>query len=348
MTNLRYLNLASNELNGAIPSELGGLSFLFELDLSSNKLNDAIPDALGNLSNLLRLDLSSNHLSGSITPEFEYLINLRYLILSSNQLSSNIPPELGNLANLQSLSLAGNQLDGPIPSTIGTLVALTHLDLSDNMLSGDAPVSFTNLVNLCVTGNPDPPCYGMYNTDLGYNRLNVPAPEPPASFLAIKDPDWYLTQAVEEEIPGETGGTVISNDGNTEIAIPHGAVEGLLTVLFAPQPGPSENIGALNFAGNSFELTASIGETPVTSFAQPLTLTLQYDQNSLGVIPEDSLILYYWDTDQLEWVDAVSTCEGGTYTRNFDEDWLSLPICHLSEFALLGDSFDVFLPVIKR
>jgi len=324
MTNLRRLNLASNELNGTIPSELDDLNLLFELDLSSNKLNDAIPDALGNLSNLLRLDLSSNQLTGSI------------------------PAELGSLNNLWELSLAGNKLNGSIPTAIGNLVALNHLDLSDNMFSGDVPESFTNLVNLCVTGDPNPPCYGNYKTNLGYNRLNVPAPEPPASFLGIKDPDWHLTQAVEAEIPGETGGTVTSNDGNTEIAIPAGAVEGLLTILFAPQPNPSENIGNLNFAGKSFQLTASIGETPVTSFAQPMILTLQYDQASLGPIPEDSLILYYWDANQLAWVDAASTCEGGAYTRNVDENWLSLPICHLSEFALLGDSYDLFLPAIRR
>ena len=104
----------------------------------------------------------------------------------------------------------------------------------------------------------------------------------------------------------------------------------------------------MNFAGNSFELTASIGEDPVTSFDEPLTLTLQYDEASLGVIPEDTLILYYWDTTELAWLDAASTCPGGSYTRNLDADWLSLPICHLSEFALLGDSFDLYLPSIRR
>lgn len=132
------------------------------------------------------------------------------------------------------------------------------------------------------------------------------------------------------------------------IDIPADAVEGTLTILFAPQPYPNQDIGALTFAGNSFELTASIGEDPVTTFAQPLILTLQYDLASLGVIPEDALILYYWDMVQHAWVDAASTCEGGGYTRNLDEDWLSLPICYLSKFAILGDSFDLFLLSVMR
>ena len=173
-------------------------------------------------------------------------------------------------------------------------------------------------------------------------------PEPPASFLEIKDPDWYLTQAVEEEIPGETGGDIVSQDGYTEIDIPAGAFNGTLTFLFAPKPEPSQSTGGLNFAGNSFELTASIGEVPVTTFDKALTLTLHYDDDRLGPIIEDSLMLYYWDTDQLKWVDAASSCVGGEYIRNLDENWLSLPICHLSEFGLLGESIDIYLPMIQR
>ena len=268
--------------------------------------------------------------------------------LSSNQLSGTIPPELGNLTDLQVFDLNDNQLSGSIPPELGNLTTLIGLDLSVNQFSGDVPDSLTNLVNLCEPGNMDYPCYGIYELDLGYNYLNVPAPEPPAGFLAIKDPDWYLTQAVEADIPGETGGDLDSNDGNTEIVIPADAVEGLLTLFFVPRPYPSHNIGVLRFAGNSFKLTASIGETPIATFAKPLTLTLHYSEDALHSIPEDSLLLYYWDTDQLAWVDAVSTCEGGVYTRNFDENWLSLPICHLSEFALIGDALDIFLPVIIR
>lgn len=348
LTQLEGLELAYNNLTGQIPSELGQLTNLTGLWMGVNQLSGPIPLEIFGLTNLDSLGLWDNYLTGSIPPEIGNLLSLTTLWLNNNYLSGSIPQEIGLLTNLQYLDIKSNRFNGDLPDEVGNLINLTQFDISKNQFSGDVPASFTNLVNLCVSGNPDWPCYGMFDTDLGYNRLNVPAPEPPASFLAIKDPDWYLTQAVEEDIPGDTGGTVVSNDGNTEVDIPAGAVEGTLSILFAPQPNPSENIGALNFAGNSFELTASIGEVPVTTFSQPLTLTLQYDQASLGVIPEDSLILYYWDTVQLAWVDAASTCEGGTYMRNLDEDWLSLPICHLSEFALLGDSFDLFLPSIRR
>ena len=103
------------------------------------------------------------------------------------------------------------------------------------------------------------------------------------------------------------------------------------------------------FVGNSFELTAFVGEAPITTFPEPLVVTLHYDEANLNGIPESVLKLYYWDTEELAWLDAASTCEGGEYTRDLDENWLSLPICHLSEFALLGQEFrGIFLPMITR
>jgi hypothetical protein len=106
----------------------------------------------------------------------------------------------------------------------------------------------------------------------------------------------------------------------------------------------------LDFAGNSFELTAwDETEQPVTTFAQPLVIAISYDEESLGVIPEISLFLYYWDETQAAWLDAATTCEGGEYTRNLAENWLSLPICHLSEFALVGgEEYTLYLPLITR
>ena len=320
-----------------------------DLSLYDNQLSGEIPAELGSLTSLEWLELGWNQLSGAIPAELGNLTNLQGLFLDDNQLSGAIPTRLGSLTNLQLLYLYSNQLSGSIPAELGNLMSLKGLDLSNNTLSGDVPASFTNLVNLCDPDNYDPPCYGDYQLDLGYNHLNVPAPEPPANFLAIKDPDWYLTQAVEEVIQGESGGTLISHDENTEIAIPPNAVNGEVTFLFDPQPTPSQATGSLVFAGNSFELTAwDETEDPVTTFAQPLVITISYDEESLGPIPEDSLILYYWDETQSAWLDAVTTCDDGEYTRNLAEDWLSLPICHLSEFALLGEEYTLYLPLITQ
>jgi len=68
------------------------------------------------------------------------------------------------------------------------------LNLSHNDLRGKVPASITNLTALCVIGKNLPNCASYYDTDFGYNLLNVPQPEPPQSFMYQKDPDWALTQ----------------------------------------------------------------------------------------------------------------------------------------------------------
>ena len=348
LNNLQRLYLFDNQLSGSIPSALGSLSNLLSLELCCNQLSGSIPLALGNLSNLELIDLRGNQLSGSIPLELGNLNKLQNLWLFNNQLSGSIPSALGNLSALQYLDLSGNQLNGTIPSEFGDLTNLEFLNLAQNLLIGDVPASFTNLVNLCTPDITDYPCYGEYGLDLGYNHLNVPAPDPLAGFLAIKDPDWYLTQAVEEIIDPEDGGDLVSYDESTEVTVPPGAVSEEATFLLFPQPSPSQETGILDFAGNSFELTARDANGPITTFTEPLTITLHYVEASLGVIQEDSLALHYWDESQSSWLDAVTTCPDGEYTRNLEEDWLSVPICHLSEFALMGESNRLYLPLITR
>ena len=348
LINLSILDLGINQLNGPIPTELGNLVNLEELYLSGNQLTGLIPTQLGNLTNLRYIDFCGNQLSGAIPTELGNLVNLEELYLWGNQLSGQIPSDLGNLSNINDLYLNSNQLTGPIPQELGDLTNLFHLNLSNNSLAGDVPESFTDLINLCEATNQEDPCYGEYGLNLGYNNLTVPAEEPTASFLELKDPDWYLTQAIQQEILGDTGDTLISYDENIEIVIPPNSFEGIATFIFDPQPYPNQSTGSLSFAGNSFELTAWVGTEPLTSFDEPLVFTIHYNENAIGAITEDNLILYYWDEDQTSWLDAVTTCEFGEYTRNLEQNWLSLPVCHLSEFALMTNPFNIYLPMVMQ
>jgi Leucine-rich repeat (LRR) protein len=197
---LSTLYLFNNQLSGSIPESLGNLSNLKSLELSHNLLTGSIPAVLGNLSKIDEFSLANNQLTGNIPSELGNLSLLKFLNLHGNQLTGNIPTSLGNLSNLELLYLSSNQLSGNIPSSLGNLTKLKYLSLRINKLSGDIPTSFTNLVNLCVPGENNCTFYGL---DLGYNQLNVPAPEPLTSFLAIKDPDWYETQwsTTFEDVP---------------------------------------------------------------------------------------------------------------------------------------------------
>jgi Leucine-rich repeat (LRR) protein len=145
-------------------------------------------------SHVAVLNLAYNQLTGTIPSELIQLSNLTVLDLHYNQLSGTIPSELGNLLRLAILDLSHNFLSGSIPTEIGKLIQLIHFDISHNYLTGNMPPSFANLINLCVKGDLGSPCRGVFKTDLGYNLLNVPQPNPPSDFMYVKDPDWDKTQ----------------------------------------------------------------------------------------------------------------------------------------------------------
>jgi len=350
LNTLLSLGLGGNQLTGSIPPELGNLTNLEDLQLYNNQLTGSIPSELGNLTNLQRLYLYENQLTGSIPPELGNLTNLVDLDLDNNQLAGGIPPELGNLTNLYYLYLNDNQLTGSIPTELGNLIILYCLGLDNNQLSGEVPASFVNLVNLYDAGTGTRYYDGL---DLDYNALTVPAGYPVAGnplhdFLLSKDPNWHLRQTIEEVV-GSSGGEMTSLDGTVNIIVPPGAVGDNTTFTFTPQRGPNFNIGKLAFAHNSFLLTAVDGlGNPVTVFAQPVSMTITYDKVTLGLL-EESLKLYYWDATTTTWVDAVTTCDPvGEYTRNLEGNTFSLEICHLSEFAVLGDAPRIFLPTVLR
>ncbi|WP_338766988.1 choice-of-anchor D domain-containing protein [Bernardetia sp. ABR2-2B] len=154
--NLRYINLVNNNLEGAIPTEIGSLISLEELYLSNNNLTGSIPTELDNLTALTDISLSRNGLSGSI-PDLSGLINLRKLYLEENALEGSfadlVTTSLSNLPKLNSLGLNDNQLEGVIPSEINQVGLdvshnLVYLNLGNNNLEGVIPNSISGLTAL--------------------------------------------------------------------------------------------------------------------------------------------------------------------------------------------------------
>jgi hypothetical protein len=348
LSNLKKFYLFSNKLTGSIPEELGNLSNIQQILLGENQLAGKIPAELGNLSNLKALSLGDNQLTGIIPAELGNLLSLEGLYLSYNQLTHTIPAEIGNLLNLEELSLNNNLLTGTIPAEIGNLTELIWLDLSHNLLESDVPASFINLVNLCVDGQPEDRCYNYYKTDLGYNLLNVPQPNPPSNFLYEKDPDWDQTQGVKGVFPGATGGTLVSNDGRTTVTVPAGAIEGNLTLILKPTLPVSGFTPPFVSAGNDFELLAFDANGEVTQFNLPLTFTLKYSDADVGLMPEESLALHYYDVNAKQWRDAITTCSSASYTRNPEQNQFSLPVCHLTDFAVVGEGFTNYFPALLK
>ena len=142
------VELAENNLTGAIPPQLGNLANLEVLALQSNSLSDPVPSELGKLANLRTLYLNNNNLTGEIPPELSNLADLQYLVLGDNRLSGSIPPELAKLANLIDVNLNNNRLSGSIPPGLGKLANLRLLRLGGNRLADSIPAELGNLESL--------------------------------------------------------------------------------------------------------------------------------------------------------------------------------------------------------
>ncbi|XP_072991943.1 LRR receptor-like serine/threonine-protein kinase RPK2 [Typha latifolia] len=174
---LRFLNLASNSIQGEIPPSLSSSVALETLDLSINQLNGSIPGFLGALPNLRQLYLSFNRLSGSIPEELGAKCrSLEYLDLSGNLLVGSIPRSLGNCSALRSLLLFSNLLDDVIPSDLGRLRKLQALDVSRNSLSGPIPSELGGCIELSVLVLSNP-----------YDAVTISDP----SYVDIDDFNYY-------------------------------------------------------------------------------------------------------------------------------------------------------------
>ncbi len=202
------LDLSANQLNGEIPAELGNLPNLRLLYISDNNLTGALPQSLTGISGLESFQFHNNpglcapideafqawlkeiaEVRGSScapedSPEDREVLAKLYdalkgvnwtnntnwmserpirewhgvtsdasgrvdgLMLEWNELTGDMPKELGTLANLKRLELGNNKLTGEIPTELGSLGDLEILLLDSNQLTGEIPMELGNLSNL--------------------------------------------------------------------------------------------------------------------------------------------------------------------------------------------------------
>lgn len=122
---------------------------ILAIDLATNNLSGTLPDEIGNLSNLNSLYLPFNNLIGEIPSSICKLTSLKSLDLCHNNLIGKIPENIGNLSQLETLFLSNNNLKGFLPQSIGN-TSLKALNVQQNDLEGTLPESIINLENLMV------------------------------------------------------------------------------------------------------------------------------------------------------------------------------------------------------
>lgn len=101
--------------------------------------------------------------------------------------------------------------------------------------------------------------------------------------------------------------------------------------------------GGFALAGQIFSITATDpSQNPVTNFDGSFSIVIGYDEDALGGLAEEELVLHYWEEDAGEWVaiEGVVDTAANTVTVTLD---------HLTVFALMqtGDR-RLYLPRLHR
>ena len=183
---------------------------------------------------------------------------------------------------------------------------------------------------------------GWYNSVAVFNnRLYI------GTLNSANSGEIWRNDVVETAINPSVGGTLVYTGAlslpTTVITVPADATTAPITLTYTPLQivTPPASLG---FAGYAFDLDAYQNGSLLlgVEFSTPVTITLRYTDADVAGMSEANLKLYTYSGGA--WQDA--TC--GAYDRHPDQNWLSAPICHLSRFALMGNVYKVYLPVVMR
>lgn len=133
MQQLTHVILEGNLLTGTLGDEgfLSNHTNLIYLDMSDNMLDGKLPEHFFDMESLRVLDLHGNMLTGNL-PELPVNNVLDYVSVHQNQISGPIPDSIVNLGALGHLDLSSNLLDGPMPPLFNNMTFLTYLFLAEN------------------------------------------------------------------------------------------------------------------------------------------------------------------------------------------------------------------------
>jgi hypothetical protein len=171
----------------------------------------------------------------------------------------------------------------------------------------------------------------------GEVRVFGPAPDLGAD-------EWATVTATVEP----AAGTVLSATAagfTTTLQVPAGAVTQSIELRYTARAEAGyASASPYQFAGQAFDLEAVRDDQPLEtfSFERPVTVSVEYQEQARGPAIETTLVLMRWNGSQ--WEDTAC----GDYLRNPVTNRLEVPLCHLSRFALFGETMKVYLPLVLR
>ncbi|MSP12935.1 MAG: hypothetical protein EXR62_08255, partial [Chloroflexi bacterium] len=128
-----------------------------------------------------------------------------------------------------------------------------------------------------------------------------PTPSPTVSATPTPQPTMPVTTSATAStlVTASGGGVLTSTDGSLVVQIPPGAVTHPTTIYFTARPERRGRDAITGFSLNAIEDAAQV---EIHQFLQPLTLTLTYDPDNIGLLSEPTLYLAYYDPGAQNWV----------------------------------------------
>lgn len=156
-------------------------------------------------------------------------------------------------------------------------------------------------------------------------------------------PILWFAPPVSASIP-TSGGSFTSGADHTTYTFPTGAFTDTVIITHTARfvgevPSPGNMVGISHF----FDVTAvysSTGQPAQLALGQIYTVTVQYTEAEKGPAIENTLALYWWNGSQ--WVKEPSS------TVDTTNNTVTATPNHLSLWAVLGETRQVYLPLVLR
>lgn len=148
-------------------------------------------------------------------------------------------------------------------------------------------------------------------------------------------------QATAVGVITPSGGALTSPSGDVTLTFPSGAFTSTVVVTYTPQYTPGYAIGRLTDIGVDFGLAGVYSGTQQGANIAPgslYTISARYGDAQSGPAIETSLALYFWDGSQ--WVREP------TSVVDANANAVTARPSHFSRWAVLGESWRVFLPAV--
>ncbi|KAK8308038.1 hypothetical protein V6Z12_D02G028700 [Gossypium hirsutum] len=177
-TQLQFLKVSENRLEGKLPRSLAKCIQLMVLDVGSNMINDTFPFWLEKLPALKVLILRENRFYGQIK-HFKHksvFPTLDVLDIASNQFSGELSIDFLQPTRVRSLKIGGNKLEGKLSRSLANCTALEVLDLGNNMVHDTFPFWLEKLPSLKVLVLRANRFYGTISkidTERGFPKLRI-------------------------------------------------------------------------------------------------------------------------------------------------------------------------------